>query len=59
MIYCNFAATFKKVWDTLGGLDILINNAGLLNDLKWQQTIGVNIVSTTFLRKTISQSIEM
>ncbi|XP_033194339.2 uncharacterized protein LOC117158996 [Bombus vancouverensis nearcticus] len=38
-----FEATFKKVWDTLGGLDILINNAGLLNDLKWQQTIGVNI----------------
>lgn len=38
-----FEATFKKVWDTLGGLDILINNAGLLNDLKWQQTIGVNV----------------
>ncbi|XP_071857430.1 15-hydroxyprostaglandin dehydrogenase [NAD(+)]-like [Bombus fervidus] len=38
-----FEATFKKVWDTLGGLDILINNAGLLNDRKWQRTIGVNI----------------
>ncbi|XP_029156460.1 15-hydroxyprostaglandin dehydrogenase [NAD(+)]-like [Nylanderia fulva] len=34
---------FKKVIDTFETLDIVINNAGILNEHKWEQTINVNI----------------
>ncbi|KAK9305944.1 hypothetical protein QLX08_003186 [Tetragonisca angustula] len=36
-------ATFAKIWNTLNGIDVVINNAGILNDCKWEQTIGVNV----------------
>lgn len=35
--------TFKKVWNAWNGLDIVINNAGICNDTKWQQTINLNV----------------
>ncbi|CAD1475082.1 unnamed protein product, partial [Heterotrigona itama] len=35
--------TFAKIWNTLNGVDVVINNAGILNDWKWEQTIGVNV----------------
>ncbi|XP_012524287.1 15-hydroxyprostaglandin dehydrogenase [NAD(+)] [Monomorium pharaonis] len=35
--------TFEKVIDVFGGLDILINNAGMLNDNEWEQTINLNV----------------
>ncbi|XP_039313781.1 15-hydroxyprostaglandin dehydrogenase [NAD(+)]-like [Solenopsis invicta] len=35
--------TFEKIVDVFGGLDILINNAGILNDKLWEQTIEVNV----------------
>ena len=38
-----FADTFKKAATALGGLDIVINNAGLFNDAKWEQTLRVNV----------------
>ena len=44
------AATFAKIWNTLNGIDVVINNAGILNDCKWEQTIGVNVVSTILLQ---------
>ncbi|XP_017882497.1 15-hydroxyprostaglandin dehydrogenase [NAD(+)]-like [Ceratina calcarata] len=34
---------FKKVWNALNGLDIVINNAGICNDTKWQQTVNINV----------------
>jgi len=35
---------FKKVVDTFGTLDILINNAGIFNDKhKWEETIDINL----------------
>ncbi|XP_034186028.1 15-hydroxyprostaglandin dehydrogenase [NAD(+)]-like [Osmia lignaria lignaria] len=38
-----FEETFKNVWNTLNGLDIVINNAGTLNDKDWQLTIKLNV----------------
>ncbi|KZC09509.1 15-hydroxyprostaglandin dehydrogenase [NAD(+)] [Dufourea novaeangliae] len=38
-----FAETFKKAINTMNGVDIVINNAGVLNDLLWEQTVNVNI----------------
>ncbi|XP_076639527.1 15-hydroxyprostaglandin dehydrogenase [NAD(+)]-like [Colletes latitarsis] len=38
-----FEETFKRVVDTLGSLDIVINNAGICFDRKWEQTLRVNI----------------
>ncbi|KAL6266377.1 hypothetical protein P5V15_003232 [Pogonomyrmex californicus] len=35
--------TFKKIIDAFEGLDILINNAGILNDVYWERTIDVNV----------------
>ncbi|XP_011164020.1 15-hydroxyprostaglandin dehydrogenase [NAD(+)]-like [Solenopsis invicta] len=35
--------TFEKIVDVFGKLDILINNAGILNDNLWEQIIEVNI----------------
>ncbi|XP_029156546.1 15-hydroxyprostaglandin dehydrogenase [NAD(+)]-like [Nylanderia fulva] len=34
---------FKKVIDTFEILDIVINNAAIMNEHKWEQTINVNI----------------
>lgn len=35
--------TFEKVVDTFGRLDVLINNAGMLNDKHWERTIDLNV----------------
>ncbi|XP_011062501.1 PREDICTED: 15-hydroxyprostaglandin dehydrogenase [NAD(+)]-like [Acromyrmex echinatior] len=35
--------TFKKIVDTFEGLDILINNAGMLNDKCLEETIDLNV----------------
>ncbi|XP_076661606.1 15-hydroxyprostaglandin dehydrogenase [NAD(+)]-like isoform X2 [Halictus rubicundus] len=38
-----FEETFEKAAKTMGGIDIVINNAGLLNDKNWKLTVDVNI----------------
>ncbi|XP_011874822.1 PREDICTED: 15-hydroxyprostaglandin dehydrogenase [NAD(+)]-like [Vollenhovia emeryi] len=35
--------TFEKIVDAFHGLDILINNAGMLNDKYWEQTLELNV----------------
>ncbi|KAL0132630.1 hypothetical protein PUN28_000411 [Cardiocondyla obscurior] len=35
--------TFEKIVDEFKGLDIFINNAGMLNDKYWEQTIDLNV----------------
>ncbi|KAK1126704.1 hypothetical protein K0M31_004328 [Melipona bicolor] len=35
--------TFAKIWNTLSSIDVVINNASIINDRKWEQTIGVNV----------------
>lgn len=37
--------TFKVVFEQFGRLDIVINNAGILNDSLWEKQIQVNLVS--------------
>lgn len=37
-----FTAAFKQAVKALGGLDIMVNNAGMMNDLLWERTISVN-----------------
>nr|XP_031831101.1 peroxisomal hydratase-dehydrogenase-epimerase-like [Nomia melanderi] len=37
-----FEETFKKAVTTMNGVDIVINNAGLLNDKNWEKTLRVN-----------------
>ncbi|XP_018397852.1 PREDICTED: 15-hydroxyprostaglandin dehydrogenase [NAD(+)]-like [Cyphomyrmex costatus] len=39
----DFEKTFKKIVDTFKGLDILINNAGMLNDNYWEKMIDLNV----------------
>ncbi|KAG5331934.1 PGDH dehydrogenase, partial [Acromyrmex charruanus] len=39
----DFEKIFKKIIDTFKGLDILINNAGIFNDIYWEKTIDVNV----------------
>ncbi|KOC61724.1 15-hydroxyprostaglandin dehydrogenase [NAD(+)] [Habropoda laboriosa] len=38
-----FSETFKKVWNALNGLDIVINNAGMFDDRQWEKTIRLNV----------------
>ncbi|XP_019638392.1 PREDICTED: 15-hydroxyprostaglandin dehydrogenase [NAD(+)]-like [Branchiostoma belcheri] len=36
---------FQKVVDHFGGLDLVVNNAGILNEVQWEKCIDVNLVS--------------
>ncbi|CAH1270644.1 HPGD [Branchiostoma lanceolatum] len=36
---------FQQVVDRFGGLDLVVNNAGILNELDWEKCINVNLVS--------------
>ncbi|CAF95376.1 unnamed protein product [Tetraodon nigroviridis] len=35
----------KKTVETFGGIDILCNNAGILNEEEWEKTVSINLVS--------------
>uniref|UniRef100_A0A3B3X6N0 15-hydroxyprostaglandin dehydrogenase [NAD(+)] n=1 Tax=Poecilia mexicana TaxID=48701 RepID=A0A3B3X6N0_9TELE len=37
-------AAFKKTVETFGGIDILCNNAGILNETSWEKTISINLM---------------
>lgn len=48
-LYCNveseeqIKAAFQKTVETFGGIDILCNNAGILNEEEWEKTVSINI----------------
>lgn len=44
--YFQFAAAFKKTKETFGGIDIVVNNAGVggENDDNWERCIDINMV---------------
>lgn len=43
-----FLAAFEKTAKQFENIDILINNAGILNDAVWEKEILINIVSKIF-----------
>jgi len=40
-----YAACFEKAIESFGTLDIVINNAGIMNDAEWEPMVDVNYVS--------------
>ncbi|XP_054014702.1 uncharacterized protein LOC128895800 [Hylaeus anthracinus] len=40
-----FEQSFKKVVDIVKNIDIVINNAGMIDDTKWEQTVRLNLTS--------------
>ncbi|XP_045897124.1 15-hydroxyprostaglandin dehydrogenase [NAD(+)]-like [Micropterus dolomieu] len=37
-------AAFQKTAETFGGIDILCNNAGILNETAWEKTVSINLM---------------
>lgn len=37
-------AAFEKTAETFGGIDILCNNAGILNETAWEKTVSINLM---------------
>ncbi|XP_063750397.1 15-hydroxyprostaglandin dehydrogenase [NAD(+)]-like isoform X2 [Eleginops maclovinus] len=57
-LHCNveseeqIKAAFQKTLGTFGRIDILCNNAGILNEEEWEKTISINlaaVVRTTYM----------
>lgn len=46
-----FCAAFKKAISALGGLEILVNNVGIVNETNYTKTIDVNV--TAVIRSTL------
>jgi len=44
MVFTLFSESFEKTIATLQGLDIVVNNAGILNDRLWELEVDVNLV---------------
>ncbi|XP_042287673.1 15-hydroxyprostaglandin dehydrogenase [NAD(+)] [Thunnus maccoyii] len=45
-------AAFQKVTETFGGIDIICNNAGILNENEWEKTVAINlagVIRVTYL----------
>lgn len=42
--YEELKAAFKKARSTFGGIDVVINNAGILNESQWKRMIEVNFI---------------
>ena len=43
------AEAFKKTKETFGTIDIVINNAGIVGEDRWQAEIDVNVVRNKYI----------
>lgn len=56
-------ASFQAAVDTFGGVDILSNNAGIMDEAAWEKTVSVNLVRNppsfraAFMMKSPSSSL--
>jgi len=41
-----FAEAFQETTSALGPIDIVVNNAGIMNDRFWELEVDTNLVST-------------
>jgi len=44
-----FAESFQTTVSVFGNLDIVINNAGIMNDRFWELEVDINLVSTNLI----------
>lgn len=44
-----FAESFQTTVSVFGNLDIVINNAGIMNDRFWELEVDINLVSTNII----------
>ena len=40
---------FQRTVETFGRLDIVVNNAGILNDVQWEKEVDINLVGQSYL----------
>lgn len=61
--YDEVCSAAKRIFDTFGHIDILINNAGITNDAslkkmtpeQWQQVIDINLSGTFYCTKAVAE----
>ncbi|XP_068587693.1 15-hydroxyprostaglandin dehydrogenase [NAD(+)]-like isoform X1 [Cebidichthys violaceus] len=41
----SMAAAFQEAVAAFGGIDVLCNNAGILNEAQWEKTVSINLVA--------------
>ena len=39
-----FTVAFQRTVDTLGRVDVVCNNAGIIDEKDWEKTVAVNLV---------------
>jgi NAD(P)-dependent dehydrogenase (short-subunit alcohol dehydrogenase family) len=44
---------FKKAKETFGTIDIVVNNAGIIGDYRWEREIKINVVRGQSYKKVI------
>ena len=49
----NFAESFQTTFATFGHIDIVVNNAGIMNDRFWELEVDINVVSISTVQQLL------